>query len=166
MCLRIWPAERSNPMPKPSTPALLLIVVRFFTPLRTRARIRFSGMPHRPKPPTMMLAPSGISRTASSALATTLFIRGRFYFRARLRRKRHHFHPIHFHHRGHRGAQRKPKADHKGHEGSQRTNRARRFLRGTSCPLWLIFSSSVPLCVLCGEKLFFDLVGAVELLFQ
>ena len=36
-------------MPKPSTPTLLLMVVRFFTPLRTSARIRFSGMPHKPE---------------------------------------------------------------------------------------------------------------------
>src|SRR5580704_2627425 len=77
MCLRICPAESRRPMPKPSTPTLLLIVVRFFTPLRTRARIRFSGMPQSPKPPTIMMAPSDISRTASSALATTLFMRER-----------------------------------------------------------------------------------------
>src|SRR6266498_1596106 len=61
-------------MAKPSTPTLLLMVVRFFTPLRTRARSRFSGTPHKPKPPTMIVAPSGMSRTASSALATSLFI--------------------------------------------------------------------------------------------
>ena len=62
-------------MPKPSTPTLLLMVVRFLTPFRTRARIRFSGMPQRPKPPTMMTAPSNTSRMASSALATTLCTR-------------------------------------------------------------------------------------------
>src|SRR5258705_6997022 len=61
-------------MPKPSTPALLLMVVRFFVPLRASARIRFSGIPHRPKPPTMMVAPSNTSWIASSALATTLFM--------------------------------------------------------------------------------------------
>ena len=32
-------------------------------------------MPHRPKPPTMIVAPSGMSATASSALASTLFMR-------------------------------------------------------------------------------------------
>src|SRR5579864_8132888 len=63
------------------------MVVRFFTPFLTRARMRFSGLPHRPKPPIMMLAPSGTSRTASSALATTLFIRGGFYFRGIAQRK-------------------------------------------------------------------------------
>src|SRR2546427_12377771 len=36
--------------------------------------MRFSGMPHRPKPPIMIVAPSGIRATASAALATTLFI--------------------------------------------------------------------------------------------
>src|SRR5919198_3603598 len=36
--------------------------------------MRFSGIPHRPKPPIMMVAPSGIDATASDALATTLFI--------------------------------------------------------------------------------------------
>src|SRR5437588_2827701 len=68
MCFRIWPLESNNPMPNPSTPALLLMVVRFLTPFFTKARIRFSGFPHSPKPPTMMLAPSGMSWTASSAL--------------------------------------------------------------------------------------------------
>src|SRR5579864_787378 len=50
------------------------MVVRFFTPRRTSARIKFSGIPHSPKPPIMMVAPSGISRMASSELATSLFI--------------------------------------------------------------------------------------------
>src|SRR5246127_2259542 len=50
------------------------MVCRSFVPLRTSARIRFSGIPHNPKPPIMRGAPSNTSRTASSALATTLFI--------------------------------------------------------------------------------------------
>src|SRR6267154_6008734 len=70
----ICPAARHFPRPKSSMPTLLLMVVRFFTALRTSAAIRFSGMPHRPKPPTMMVAPSLMSRMASSALATTLFM--------------------------------------------------------------------------------------------
>src|SRR6266536_6628598 len=74
MWRRICPAESSRPIPYPSTPTLLLIVVRFFVPLRASARMRFSGMPHRPKPPIMMVEPSGTSRMASSALATTFFI--------------------------------------------------------------------------------------------
>ena len=61
-------------MPKSSTPALLLMMVRALVPRARSAAMRFSGMPHSPKPPIMMVAPSGISATASSALARTLFI--------------------------------------------------------------------------------------------
>src|ERR1700683_3582714 len=74
MCFRSCPADNSNPTPNPSMPALLLMVVRFFDPLRASARIRFSGIPHSPKPPSIMTEPSPTSRIASSALATTLFI--------------------------------------------------------------------------------------------
>src|SRR5438270_4249037 len=74
MCFLIWPVCKSLPRPKSSTPALLETVVRFLTPLRTRASIRSAGMPHNPNPPTMIMAPSFTSRMASSALATTLFI--------------------------------------------------------------------------------------------
>src|SRR5258708_26941883 len=49
--------------------------VRFLTPRSRRAAIRFSGMPQRPKPETMMEAPSGMSLTAAAASFTTLFIR-------------------------------------------------------------------------------------------
>ena len=42
-------------MPKSSTPALLPTMVRPFTPLSTSAWMRFSGMPHRPKPPAAMV---------------------------------------------------------------------------------------------------------------
>src|SRR5439155_791698 len=69
----IWRVSSSRPSPKVFTPALLLITVRSFVPLRRIASIRFSGMPHRPNPPTMMLAPSGTSATAASALGKTLF---------------------------------------------------------------------------------------------
>ena len=48
----------SSPMPKSSTPALLPAMVRPFTPLSTSAAIRFSGMPHRPKPPAAMVMSS------------------------------------------------------------------------------------------------------------
>src|SRR5712691_2446764 len=54
-------------------PTLLLMVCRPFTPLRTSAAIKFSGMPQMPKPPTMTVEPSVMSATASSALAATLF---------------------------------------------------------------------------------------------
>ena len=49
-------------------------MVRSFAPWSRRARIRFSGIPHRPKPDIMTTAPSGMSRTASAALLTTLFM--------------------------------------------------------------------------------------------
>ena len=55
-------------------PQLLEMSVRFFTPLFGSAAIRFSGFPHRPNPPDIIVAPSGMSATASSALATTLFM--------------------------------------------------------------------------------------------
>src|SRR5271169_1069826 len=74
MCLRTCPLRISTPRPKSSTPTLLEMVVRFFTPLRAIAAIRFSGMPLSPKPPNMITAPSCTSRMASSALATTLFM--------------------------------------------------------------------------------------------
>src|SRR5215831_5005854 len=61
-------------MPKSSTPALLLTTVRFFVPRACSAAMRFSGMPQRPNPPIMMVAPSGIRATASAAPVTTLFI--------------------------------------------------------------------------------------------
>jgi hypothetical protein len=39
-------------------PALLDTTVRSFTPLSLIASIRLAGMPHRPKPPAMMVMPS------------------------------------------------------------------------------------------------------------
>src|SRR5262249_3275632 len=48
--------------------------VRFFTPFFASAAMRFSGFPHRPNPPDITVAPSGMSATAASALATTLFM--------------------------------------------------------------------------------------------
>src|SRR5215475_5479190 len=45
-------------MPKPSTPALLETMVRSFVPLRWTAAMRFSGIPHRPKPPIRTVMPS------------------------------------------------------------------------------------------------------------
>jgi hypothetical protein len=55
-------------MPKPSTPALLPTMVRPFTPLSSRAVIRFSGMPHRPKPPAAIVMLS-CKRPARAAVA-------------------------------------------------------------------------------------------------
>src|SRR5579864_6655192 len=74
MCEAIIPASSIRPIPNPSTPMLLLMVCRPFTPLRTRAAIRFSGMPHNPKPPIITVAPSGMSATAASDVAITLFM--------------------------------------------------------------------------------------------
>src|SRR5690606_1172116 len=45
-----------------------------FVPRRTRALIRFSGMPQSPKPPTIRVMPSAMPSRAASAEATTLFI--------------------------------------------------------------------------------------------
>src|SRR2546426_439837 len=59
-------------MPKSSTPALLLTTVRFFVPLRRTAAMRFSGMPHKPKPPMRMVAPSVSFSMAASAEAMRL----------------------------------------------------------------------------------------------
>src|SRR5437899_5109411 len=52
------------------------MMVRAFVPRCRSAVMRFSGMPHSPKPPTIIVAPSGTSATAAAALARTLFIDG------------------------------------------------------------------------------------------
>src|SRR5258705_10027278 len=52
------------------------MTVRSFVPRARSAAMRFSGMPHSPKPPIIIVAPSGMSATASSAFARTLFIGG------------------------------------------------------------------------------------------
>src|SRR3982751_6274521 len=46
------------PKPTPSMPALLEMTVRSHTPASRTASIKVSGMPHRPKPPAMMVIPS------------------------------------------------------------------------------------------------------------
>src|SRR6266850_6143495 len=63
-----------TPTPYSSTPGLLLMIVRLRVPRACSALMRFSGRPHRPKPPHITVAPSGISATASSALFITLFM--------------------------------------------------------------------------------------------
>src|SRR5579863_2957569 len=73
MTLLICRVSSSRPSPKLFTPALLLMTVMFFVPLRRTASMRFSGMPQRPKPPTMIVEPSGRSAMAASALGKTLF---------------------------------------------------------------------------------------------
>ncbi len=66
------PLLMSVPMPKVSMPALLEMMVRSLTPLARRAARRFSALPLSPKPPTMIVAPSLISETASAAEAIVL----------------------------------------------------------------------------------------------
>src|SRR5947209_19948943 len=61
-------------MPKSSTPALFEAMVRFLVPFLRTAAIRFSGIPHRPKPPIRIVAPSRSRSIAASALATRLSI--------------------------------------------------------------------------------------------
>src|SRR5262249_42309508 len=61
-------------MPNPSTPALLLAMVSFFTPLRRTAAIRCSGIPHNPNPPIKIVAPSRKFAIAASAPLTRLSI--------------------------------------------------------------------------------------------
>ena len=61
-------------MPKSVTPALFETTVRPLAPWSRSASIRFSGIPHRPKPEIMTVEPSGMSRTASAALVTTFCI--------------------------------------------------------------------------------------------
>src|SRR5262245_40934256 len=47
------------------------MTVRLRVPRCTKALMRFSGMPHSPKPPSRILAPSGMRATAASALSMT-----------------------------------------------------------------------------------------------
>src|SRR5690606_33095749 len=65
-------APSSTPRPQSSTPQLLLTTDRSVVPCSSRASISAIGLPHSPKPPTASEAPSGMSATASAALATTL----------------------------------------------------------------------------------------------
>ena len=55
------------PSPKLSIPALLLTTVRSLALVLDNAVIKFSGIPHRPKPPTSKVEFDLISLTASSA---------------------------------------------------------------------------------------------------
>ena len=66
------PAASSSPSPQSSTPALLETASRSFVPASSTAAISTDGMPHSPNPPTEIVAPSGMSATASAADETTL----------------------------------------------------------------------------------------------
>src|SRR5512134_1668841 len=73
-------------MPSPSSvvPQLFEMTVRSRTPLRCTAAMRFSGFPHRPKPPTMTVMPSFRSAIAASADSTSLFMSALHQHRHRL----------------------------------------------------------------------------------
>src|SRR5258707_15289296 len=81
-------------MPKSSTPALLPAIISPFTPLSTSAAIRFSGMPHSPKPPAAMVMSSFSSPArADFASAKTLLISlAPYKFFARRDRRMNAFH--------------------------------------------------------------------------
>jgi hypothetical protein len=68
--LLICLVSRSTPRPNPSTPALLETAVSPPVPASFSAAIRFSGIPHSPKPPTSTVAPSLTSAMASAAVHT------------------------------------------------------------------------------------------------
>src|ERR1700732_3809674 len=60
----------------PSTPALLEITVRFFTPESRIASDSVSAMPHRPNPPDMIIMPSlRMPSRADLASGWTLFMK-------------------------------------------------------------------------------------------
>jgi len=54
-------------------PAVLEMMVRFFTPFRWMALIRFSGLPQRPNPPDMITARPG-GRESPRRVGETLFM--------------------------------------------------------------------------------------------
>ena len=62
----------SRPSPQSSTPQLFETASRSVVPASSSASISTDGIPHNPNPPTDSVAPSGMSATASAALATTL----------------------------------------------------------------------------------------------
>src|SRR3954453_20832677 len=72
--LRMRRSASSSPSPQSSTPQLLLTTSRSVTPASSSAWMSPLGMPHSPTPPTASVLPSGMSATASAALATVLSI--------------------------------------------------------------------------------------------
>ncbi len=68
--MRICRVTSSRPSPASSIPALLEMTVRSFTPDSRIASISTEGMPHRPKPPDMMVMPS-CSRPARASFAVS-----------------------------------------------------------------------------------------------
>src|SRR5260370_42694562 len=67
---------KSKPSSPSLVPQLLLIAVIFFVPLRASAWIKLFGKPAPPKPPNMIVAPSGISATAASRFGQTFWFIG------------------------------------------------------------------------------------------
>src|ERR1700712_4986312 len=63
------------PSPQSSTPQLLETTSRSRTPFASSPRISTLGMPHRPKPPAAILAPSSMPSRAMSTVETTLSMR-------------------------------------------------------------------------------------------
>ena len=83
IALRMRPWRRSSPRPRPGSPMLLEMIVRSVASEPcTSASIRVRGAPTSPKPPTMIVAPSGISRIASAAVVRVAAI-GRIIARTR-----------------------------------------------------------------------------------
>ena len=50
MWCRIWPLASSKPMPRPSTPTLLLMVLRFFVPFSHQRANQIFGNPAQAEP--------------------------------------------------------------------------------------------------------------------
>src|SRR6185312_733771 len=72
--LRMRRAASSTPSSQSSTPQLFEMIDRSVVPCASSASMRAMGLPLSPNPPTAIVAPSGMSATASAALATCLSI--------------------------------------------------------------------------------------------
>ncbi len=81
MMRRMRPSASSRPRPQPSTPQLFDTTSRLVAPLASSARTSVIGTPLSPKPPTAMVAPFGMSATASAALVLCLSIAVPFHRR-------------------------------------------------------------------------------------
>jgi hypothetical protein len=72
--LLTWPLPISAARPTSPLPVLLLITVRSVAPWSISAWSNSIGLPDAPNPPTITVAPSGISATASATDAYCLLI--------------------------------------------------------------------------------------------
>jgi hypothetical protein len=75
--LRTRFAAMSAARPASALPALLFTMVRLRAPCAINVSMSAEGMPALPKPPIMMVAPSGMSASAASGEAKILLIMGR-----------------------------------------------------------------------------------------